>query len=144
VRSALDAAFMVCAGTDPAEAVALAGTDAHDQRVKQAAMRGTALIAHVKAGGTQAPLTTMRHVRDGDTIRLNDGTVVKVAAIERGTVAYIYTGHGPEFHTALDAPVTILHRNSTGEGTAEQRDIYADAEYAAEKADDHDPMERAR
>jgi hypothetical protein len=38
-------------------------------------------------------------------------------------------------------PLTAI---STGEGTAEQRDIYADAEYAAEKADDHDPMERAR
>jgi hypothetical protein len=70
-------------------------------------MRGTALIAHLKAGGTQDPLTTMRHVRDGDTIRLNDGTVVKVAAIERGTVAYIYTGHGLEMRSALDAPVTI-------------------------------------
>ena len=48
VRSALDAALMVRAGVSEAEAVALAGQDAHDPRVKTAAQAGTALIDHVR------------------------------------------------------------------------------------------------
>jgi hypothetical protein len=62
-------------------------------------------------------------------------------ATERETVADWARTHGLD---ALRQALTAIGAVSTGEGTAEQRDIYADAEYAAEKADDHDPMERAR
>jgi phage terminase Nu1 subunit (DNA packaging protein) len=144
LRSAIDAAVMTFKGIEPTEAVHLAEADAHDPRLKHAAAMAAELISHLRATQiTEAPASTptptMRDVRQGDVIRLGN-RIITVRLIDFGTVAYIQPRRGDEIRVALDAPVEIHRRVSTGEGTAEQRDTYADAEYAAERADYDDEL----
>jgi hypothetical protein len=79
------------------------------------------------------PQTTMRDVRDGDTIRLGGREIeIHVHAIEFGTVAYVRSSPGGRFHDyAIDTAVTILDR-------APQLDPLTETEFRDSQAS-HEP-----